>query len=148
MEKANDEEDFDEFKELLNEYLVALRCNNQPIELQHIENAFRNNDWRYYIRALKVDEITFDKCIIGPNGELTAEYTWALFKNPKPRRQKMMKNRLAPTDEENMQWLTKAGLIYDEHRPVCVRCKEKGHTSRSCEMVCASHLKSHSTVTN
>ncbi|TGZ76806.1 hypothetical protein EX30DRAFT_311963, partial [Ascodesmis nigricans] len=133
MEKASTEDEFDDFKEHMLEYLKAMRVDRTPIDLSDLEQAFRDNGFRYYIIALK-HEATHDKVIVGPNGELDRKYTWALNRTLRPRRTKALAERVARTPEENLEWLKEAGTVCDELRPFCMTCKEKGHTSRTCDI--------------
>lgn len=122
MRTASEEDDFDGFKEHLLEYLKAMHNEGTPIDLSDLEISFRDNGYRYYILALKT-EVTHDKVIVGPNGELDREYTWALYRSYRPRRTKALTGRVAETPADNLQWLKHAGILCDELRPFCLTCK-------------------------
>lgn len=115
-------------------------------KFDEIETAFRGNDFRYYLFALvcliypvgvhtTCANITFSssqeraieyyECIVGPNGELDAKYTWTLNKAPKPRRSRAVGHRMAKTPEENLERLKFAGEVMNETKPFCYVCKRK-----------------------
>ncbi|KAL7267497.1 hypothetical protein RUND412_009913 [Rhizina undulata] len=147
--KSNQERDFDEFKINLYEYIKACpECN-----LEEIERAFRGSGFHYYLLALvssaqlfyfgirltwslcvQEHEVSYDKTIVGIHGEPNMKYTWSLNRSAKPRRTRVVNNRIAATPEENLARLKVAGNIMDELRPFCHNCKEKGHSGRNCEM--------------
>ena len=118
MTLANAEDDMDEFKEHMWEYIKACA----PITMDSLETGFRSNDFRYYLQSLTT-EVTFDKCIIGPSGQTDCEFTWMLGRSSKPNRARALKGRLAANSEENIERLAKAGVLVDELRPYCFTCK-------------------------
>ncbi|CCX11693.1 Similar to Cellular nucleic acid-binding protein; acc. no. Q3T0Q6 [Pyronema omphalodes CBS 100304] len=130
MTKANEEDDFDAFKEHMLEYIKA----NPSLRLDELENAFRGEDFNYYLYALEVD-VSYDKCLVGPHGEPDAKYIWTLNKTPRPRRSKLIAHRMAKTTEGNLERLKYAGTLEDEIKPFCYACKEKGHNKKNCQVV-------------
>lgn len=118
MTKANEEDDFDAFKEHMLEYIKA----NPSLRLDELENAFRGEDFNYYLYALEVD-VSYDKCLVGPHGEPDAKYIWTLNKTPRPRRSKLIAHRMAKTTEGNLERLKYAGTLEDEIKPFCYACK-------------------------
>lgn len=120
MKKANDEDEFDEFKIHMLEYIKA----NPGMGLDELENAFRSQGFRYYLYALTI-EVTYDKVLVGPHGEKDVKYIWTLNKAARPRRSKSIQHRMAPTPEENLVRLKSAGTLEDEITPFCHNCKGK-----------------------
>jgi len=118
MKAADAEEDFDEFKVHMLEYIKA----SPTLSLDELETAFRSAGFHYYLYALTMD-ITYDKCLVGIHGEKDAEYLWSLNKSARPRRSKAIAHRMAATAEENLVRLKHAGSLEDELGPLCHQCK-------------------------
>jgi hypothetical protein len=147
MKEANDAGEFDDFKQHMLEYIKA---SPSLTGLHELETAFRHQNFNYYLYALTI-EVTYDKCLVGPHGEKDCEYIWTLNKSARPRRSKWIAHRMAPTAEENLERLKKAGTLEDELGPFCHQCKgkfffsipinsadiktEKGHMRANCEVV-------------
>lgn len=70
-------------------------------------------------------EVEYYECIVGPNGESDAKYTWTLNKSPKPRRSRAIAHRMAQTPEENLERLKFAGEVMNETKSFCYSCKRK-----------------------
>lgn len=118
MKQANDDDDFDEFKMHMLEYIKA----SPNLTLDELESAFRTQEFRYYLYALTMD-VTYDKCLVGIHGQKDAKYLWSLNKSARPRRSKAIAHRLAATPEENLERLKYAGTLEDEVGPFCHQCK-------------------------
>lgn len=119
--KASDEDDIDDFKIHMLEYLKS----NPGISFADMERAFRGSNLRFYIFALSLDEVSYSKILIGPNGESGVKYVWCLNRSVKPRRSKALSGRLAETPEENLIRLEKAGFLEDYLGDYCRKCKSK-----------------------
>lgn len=129
LQKASDEEDFEAFKDHIFEYIKA----SPGTRMNDLESAFRVQKFNFYLYALTID-VTYDKCLVGPNGEPGCQFIWTLNRSVRPRRSKSILPRMADTPAENLERLKKAGTLEDEIGPICHVCKEKGHTRSTCEV--------------
>jgi hypothetical protein len=118
MKKASEEDDFDEFKEHMLEYIKAA----PQLGLDELEVAFRTQGFRYFLYALSI-EPSYDKVIVGPHGEMDRQYIYTLNKSARPRRSRFAVQRMAGSIPENLARLKLAGTLEDEVRPFCHNCK-------------------------
>ncbi|KAL8746666.1 MAG: hypothetical protein Q9190_001355 [Brigantiaea leucoxantha] len=124
--EAVETRDLDEFREAVNVYHKAV----PELSYLELERALRTNEIAIYLIA--TDKRMMDtQTLVNLAGKLDCRYQVGYYFKKTPR-SAMMAESWPANDEENHERLKDAGVPIDRGIPKCLRCKEMGHTSKSC----------------
>ncbi|KAL8805940.1 MAG: hypothetical protein Q9200_005227 [Gallowayella weberi] len=127
--EAAETRDLDEFREAIKVYQKAVK----DVSYEQLELAFRTHELGIFITALELreGELLDTHTLVDLSGKKDCKYKVGYFFKKTPRTGKLAEVWPA-SEEENLARLKDAGAPYERGIPKCIRCKEMGHTVKSC----------------
>ncbi|KAL8687153.1 MAG: hypothetical protein Q9224_005238 [Gallowayella concinna] len=127
--EAAESRELDEFREAIKVYQKAVH----DISYEQLELSFRANELGIFIIAMepREGEILDTHTLVDLSGKKDCKYKVGYFFKKTPRTGKLAE-AWPTSEEENLARLKDAGTPYERGIPKCLRCKEMGHTAKTC----------------